>query len=53
MCVKIKATGELKLLNGVYFGVKTCGVFLCFAAIVRVRSIMLTSLFSLQVLRHC
>ena len=27
-------------------GVKTCEVFLCFVAIVRVRSIMLTSLFS-------
>ena len=40
------------LLKRVYIGVKTCEVFLCFAAIVRVRrgglgSIMLTSLFSL------
>ena len=32
---------------GVYLGVKTCEVFLCFVAIVRVRSIMLTSLFAL------
>ena len=31
----------------VYLGVKTFEVFLCFVAIVRVRSIMLTSLFSL------
>ena len=31
----------------VYLGVKTCEVFLCFVAIVRVRSIMLSSLFSL------
>ena len=31
----------------VYLGVKTCEVFICFVAIVRVRSIMLTSLFSL------
>ena len=31
----------------VYLGVKTCEVFLCFVAIVRDRSIMLTSLFSL------
>ena len=28
-------------------GVKTCEVFLCFVAIVRVRAIMLSSLFSL------
>ena len=33
--------------NGVYLGVKTCEVFLCFVAIVRVRAIVLTSLFSL------
>ena len=31
----------------VYLGVKTCEVFLCFVAIVRVRFIMLASLFSL------
>ena len=31
----------------VYLGVKTCEVFLCFVAIVRVRYIMMTSLFSL------
>ena len=31
----------------VYLGVKTCEVFLCFVAIVRVRAIVLTSLFSL------
>ena len=31
----------------VYHGAKTCEVFLCFVAIVRVWSIMLTSLFSL------
>ena len=36
----------------VYLGVRTCEVFLCFVAIVRVRSIMMTSLFSLIVLRH-
>ena len=30
----------------VYLGVKTCEVFLCLVAIVEVRSIMLTSLFS-------
>ena len=33
--------------NRVYLGVKTCEVFLCFVAIVRVRAIVLTSLFSL------
>ena len=33
--------------NGVYLGVRTCELFLCFVAIVRVRAIMLTSLFSL------
>ena len=33
--------------NWVYIGVKTGKVFLCFVVIVRVRSIMLTSLFSL------
>ena len=32
---------------GVYLGVRTCELFLCFVAIVRVRAIMLTSLFSL------
>ena len=37
----------LLLLNGVYLGVRTCELFLCFVAIVRVRAIMLTSLFSL------
>ena len=31
----------------VYLGVKTCEVFICFVAIVRVRAIVLTSLFSL------
>ena len=31
----------------VYLGVKTCEVFLYFVATVRVRSILLTSLFSL------
>ena len=31
----------------IYLGVKTCEVFLCFVAIVRVRAIVLTSLFSL------
>ena len=35
------------LAFGVYLGVKTCEVFLCFVAIVRVRAIVLTSLFSL------
>ena len=30
----------------VYLGVRTCELFLCFVAIVRVRAIMLTSLFS-------
>ena len=29
----------------VYLGVRTCELFLCFVAIVRVRAIMLTSLF--------
>ena len=32
---------------GVYLGVRTCEFFLCFIAIVRVRAIMLTSLFFL------
>ena len=32
---------------GVYLGVRTCELFLCFVATVRVRAIMLTSLFSL------
>ena len=32
---------------GVYLGVRTCELFLCFVSIVRVRAIMLTSLFSL------
>ena len=32
---------------GVYLGVRTCELFLCFVVIVRVRVIMLTSLFSL------
>ena len=31
----------------VYLGERTCELFLCFGAIVRVRAIMLTSLFSL------
>ena len=31
----------------VYLGVKACEVFLCFVAIVRLKSIMSTSLFSL------
>ena len=35
------------LNNRVYLGVRTCELFLCFVAIVRVRLIMLTSLFSL------
>ena len=35
------------LKKGVYLGVRTCELFLCFVAIVRVRVIMLTSLFSL------
>ena len=45
----IKTTIRMEYLkdSGVYLGVKTCEVFLCFVAIVRVRSIMLTSLFSL------
>ena len=30
---------------GVYLGVRTCELFLCFVVIVRVRAIMLTSLF--------
>ena len=33
--------------NGVLLGVRTCELFLCFVAIVRVRVIVLTSLFSL------
>ena len=33
--------------KGVYLGVRTCELFLCFVAIVRVRVLMLTSLFSL------
>ena len=32
---------------GVSLGVRTCELFLCFVVIVRVRAIMLTSLFSL------
>ena len=39
--------GDSDPINGVYLGVKTCEVFLCFVAIVRVRAIMLSSLFSL------
>ena len=35
-----------KATAAVYLGVKTCEVFLCFVAIVKVRSFMLTSLFS-------
>ena len=43
-----KVQGDAKILrDGVYLGVKTCEVFLCFVAIVRVRAIMLSSLFSL------
>ena len=34
-------------LGLIHVGIKTCEVFLCFVGIVRVRSIMLTSLFSL------
>ena len=34
-------------LIGVYLGVKTCEFFLCFVAIVKVRAIILTCLFSL------
>ena len=32
---------------GVFLGIRTCEVFLCFVAIVRVRAIVLPSLFSL------
>ena len=35
------------LLSGVYLGVRTCEVFLCFVTIMFVLSIVLTSLFSL------
>ena len=38
---------HLKINFRVYLGVKTCDLFLCFVAIVRVRAIVLTSLFSL------
>ena len=38
---------ELMLCFRVYLGVRTCELFLCFVAIVRVRAIMLTSLFCL------
>ena len=34
-------------ISWVYLGVRTCEVFLCFVAIVRLASITLTSLFSL------
>ena len=45
---EISAFVELCVINNrVYLGVKTCEVFLCFVAIVRVRAIVLTSLFSL------
>ena len=41
-------TKVMQTLNvRVYLGVKTCEVFLCFVAIVRVRAFVLTSLFSL------
>ena len=50
-CIKDEGYTHLTVnhsLNfGVYLGVKTCEVFLCFVAIVRVRAIVLTSLFSL------
>ena len=39
--------GYFAVMFWVYLGVKTCEDFLCFVAIVRVRSIMLTSLLSL------
>ena len=39
--------GNVEPKNGVYLGVRTCELFLCFVAIVRVRVIVLTSLFSL------
>ena len=39
------AESQTKL--GVSLGVRTCELFLCFVVIVRVRAIMLTSLFSL------
>ena len=38
---------DILLKFWVYLGVRTCELFLCFVAIVRVRVIMLTSLFSL------
>ena len=44
ICSEAIAKGEF---FWVYLGVKTCEVFLCFVAIVRVRPITLTSLFSL------
>ena len=41
------STSTLAKNYWVYLGVRTCELFLCFVAIVRVRAIMLTSLFSL------
>ena len=41
----VKMNLYLQAKFGVYLGVKTCEVSLCFVAIVRVRSIMLSSLF--------
>ena len=40
------SNGHFRAAREVYLGVKTCEVFLCFVAIVGVRSIMLTSLLS-------
>ena len=44
---KLEDFVKLPLYFRVYLGVRTCELFLCFVAIVRVRAIMLTSLFSL------
>ena len=43
---------QLVLKRGVYLGVKTCEVFLCFVAIVRVR-IYYVDFIVFFVLRHC
>ena len=46
--VENKGTDDLKLgFTWVSLGVRTCELFLCFVTIVRVRAIVLTSLFSL------
>ena len=47
LTMTVPAVREFLDNNRVYLGVKTCEVFLCFVAIVRVRAIVLTSLFSL------